>query len=261
MIEFQTGLTGTLSLLDSGLPEITQNLFINGPGSSSVTVTGRGVHRVFKIGSHLTVEIGGLTITNGSTSGNGGGILAGSDTTLIVSNSTISSNTGSFGGGIENKKGLVLSISDSLITGNQARSGGGIDAYGSIEILNSVISNNTATEQGGGVFVNGNASLSVSDSTFSSNRTLFGGGIVLLSPSSQAIITDSNFSGNIATSTGGAVYNKIGTLILNANKFGVAVTNGIANTANSLLNNVNNLNGNTGMGNDPDTCNANTGNC
>src|SRR5437763_4375377 len=79
---------GTINLTGA-LPDITGDLTINGPGSNLLTVrrdTG-GFYRIFAVSFPATVNISGLTVTNGLTAdgapgsffggmgGNGGGIL------------------------------------------------------------------------------------------------------------------------------------------------------------------------------------------
>jgi len=85
---------------------------------------------VFIIGDEKTVTIKNLTITKGNTTGNGGAILN-EKGTLTVINSTIGGNTAVKGGGIS--------------SGN---SGGG----GATTLENCTITNNIATNSGGGIY-------------------------------------------------------------------------------------------------------------
>ena len=58
--------TGTITLTTGELA-INKNLTINGPGSSSLTISGNNSSRIFYIdGSSVTVNLSGLTITNGN---------------------------------------------------------------------------------------------------------------------------------------------------------------------------------------------------
>ncbi|NJM00499.1 MAG: hypothetical protein HC924_17730, partial [Synechococcaceae cyanobacterium SM2_3_2] len=87
-----------------------------------------------------------------------------------------------------------------------------------------------------------------------------GGGI----NGSIVMVSNSTLSGNSAGFQGGGIYTpggNFGSVILNSNKFGTAVPSGTANVAPTGGPNVFNLNGNTGSGNDPSTCNASSGNC
>ena len=55
---------------------ISQNLIIMGPGADSLSVSGGGAVRVFSIADgSLTVEINGITISNGNSDQAGGGVF------------------------------------------------------------------------------------------------------------------------------------------------------------------------------------------
>lgn len=53
---------------------INQALTLNGAGAGTTTLGGQGIHRVLAINATGTVNINNLTIANGSTTGNGGGL-------------------------------------------------------------------------------------------------------------------------------------------------------------------------------------------
>ena len=74
-ITFSVSVPGTI-MLSSALPTITGDLSIDGPGASSLTVSGNNSFRVFLIESGTDVAISNLTISNGKATGNfGGGIF------------------------------------------------------------------------------------------------------------------------------------------------------------------------------------------
>ncbi|MCP4693999.1 MAG: hypothetical protein GY859_38550 [Desulfobacterales bacterium] len=119
----------------------------------------------------------GCTMENNqAASGNGGGAYFGGSPTLEAC--AISKNTASGNGG-----GLCFfssfhagSIARCVIHQNSATRGGGI--YGnSSSITNSVISANTASQEGGGVYVMGHAAPGIMNATFSLNSAVSGGGI------------------------------------------------------------------------------------
>src|SRR5947209_14949340 len=130
-ISFSVTSTITLS---SALPDITTDMTISGPGASQLTVSGQNSVRVFNVTAAGTVNISGLTVSNGNSSGqNGGGIQNGSGT-LSVNNSTFSNNSGNRGGAIYNDSGTV-SVTNSIFNNNSVNSrGGGI--YNNIGTLN-----------------------------------------------------------------------------------------------------------------------------
>jgi hypothetical protein len=93
-------------VLTSGELLVDKSITLSGPGAANVTVDGNASSRVFHIGARKTVSIFGLTITNGSTSGNapddyGGGIYN-DHAKLTLSDCTISGNLAGFGGGVFN---------------------------------------------------------------------------------------------------------------------------------------------------------------
>ncbi|MCH8042402.1 MAG: right-handed parallel beta-helix repeat-containing protein [Planctomycetes bacterium] len=207
-IEFNVAVVGTINLT-SGELAITDSLTINGPGPDVLTIDANEQSRVFNIDddteTRLDVEINGVTITRGLSTGNGGGII--SFENLSVTNSTISGNTAgdrfSDGGGIYVRFGDVT-ITNSTISGNTtATFGGGMYVVrGSVTVTNSTISGNTAGSFGGGI--NAFNGVTVTNSTISGNTAGgFGGGIYA---HRMVTVINSIITGNIASSQGGGIY-------------------------------------------------------
>jgi predicted outer membrane repeat protein len=94
---------------------------ITGPGASSLTISGNNTFEVFYINLTVSVSISGLTITNGRSSGNGGGIY--SNGVLTLTNAVVSNNSANYGGGIYNPGSLTLI--NSTVSGNSASGDGG----------------------------------------------------------------------------------------------------------------------------------------
>lgn len=168
------------TILDLTTPmAINTNVTITGPGEGALSVSGNNATEVFQVGSNANVSISGLTIENGSSSTGGAinnaGVLRIYNATLVnnsstagggaifntgsltLSNTTVTNNTdGSTegGGGIANEETGTANISSSTISGNHASSGsgGGVSNQGILDITTSLISNNTASVEGGGVF-------------------------------------------------------------------------------------------------------------
>src|SRR5204862_2814277 len=137
---------------------INQSITISGPGPSSLRVARDQQatnFRIFHLMPNHTVEISGLTISNGQLlqSENGGGILN-DHATLTMINCAISGNvangmspTQAGGGGIYNNG--TLSLVNSTVSGNSATGpwsygGGGIYNAGALTITQSSISVNAA---------------------------------------------------------------------------------------------------------------------
>ena len=200
--------TGTITLTSAVI--IPKNLTISGPGAANLTISGGGTTNVFVIPSSFSVNISGLTIANGFTGSNGGGIFN-QNGNLTVSNLTFSNNRAStYGGGIYGNGG-TLTVSNCTFTGGNAAYGGGIMLQNApLTVSNSTFASNTVGSWGGGIFFDGYNNpantLTVLNSTFSANSANSGGGLYRYS-AITATVANSTFSANTATSQGGGLYN------------------------------------------------------
>ena len=150
-------------------------------------------------------ELSRLTLSDGDAGfGTGGAILVDFGADLTILDSRISSNSADrFGGGIYNDG--TLSVINSTLSGNSAANGGGISNYGTLSILNSTLSGNPAN-YGGGIYNDG--TLSVINSTLSGNSAQDdGGGIYNYGTLS---VLNSTLSGNSAQGDGGGIFNDSG---------------------------------------------------
>jgi hypothetical protein len=232
-VDFQAGLTGAITLTTGELA-ITKDLTISGPGSSVLTVSGNHASRVFDIAASFTVSISGLTVADGFTTGNGGGIYSAG--TLTVTDSTLSGNSATgngpgYGGGIYNGSGGRVTVTGSTLSGNSAgNSGGGIfndygtltltactvssnsgdglvNNYGTVTVTVCTVSDNSGGDAGGGIFNQGNdgfdiGTLTLTGCTVSGNSArgpgthAEGGGVY-----NTGVLSASNctFSGNWAS--------------------------------------------------------------
>ena len=171
IVTFALSLSGQTITLTSTLV-INKNITIDGSSlPSKVNISGNNQVMIFLIVAPAKVTMKNLVIKNGysangtggiyndgyltmiqsditgNAGASGGGIKNGG--TLLLSNSTISSNVAAVGGGIDNRGNLR--IARSVVTGNAATSGGGIwNSYGTITVVNSTVSNNSATSTAGG---------------------------------------------------------------------------------------------------------------
>ena len=219
-INFDSLLNGQTITLTSGELLVDKSVTIRGPGSDNLTVDGNHSSRVFHVSRWVSAAIAGLTITNGSAEGDGGGGIHNDHATLAVDNCTVSGNHAAWGGGIHNdgsNGSATLTVSNSTFSGN------------SVAAPYSVGS-------GGGIFnsgFDGSATLTVTNSTFSGNVAGLigvygtGGGIYNDGPFGSATLTlnNSTFSGNAAGYVGGGIYNgsataTIGNTVLNAGASG-----------------------------------------
>ena len=162
-----------------------------------------------------TLTVTGSTFT-GNTAANYGGAIYNHGNSTITSTHFIDNTANGIsgrGGAIFNIGG-TLTLINSNFTNNTAKgsSGGAIDNSGILNIINCSFTNNTATDtwgRGGAIYNTG--TLNVTGSNFTGNNaTMFAGAIWNDGGSSTApvIISKSTFNGNSANSdSGGAIYN------------------------------------------------------
>ena len=188
------------------------------------------------------VELVGLTVTGGSTGGEGGGIY--NAATLTVTDCTLTGNAAYSGGGIYNSG--TLTVTGSTLAGNASNSGGGIYNAGTLTIDGGMLADN-ASSTGGGIYnlgtltiiggtLEGNAAegsrgggiynrgtLTLTGSTLMGNtayggRKGGGGGIYNDGLSTLAVV-NSTFCGNSVhgdSASGGGIYNGGTTTIANS---------------------------------------------
>ncbi len=230
--------TGTIVLTNT-LPSISQDLTINGPGATNLTISGANSYLVLQVnGVNLTLS--GVTIANGN-SGSGGGIfnflgtvnISGTtfnnnrapsfngggiysvNGTLNITNSIFYSNTVSGSGGGIYSNGTIVNLTNSSIYSNTASStGGGIyQTGGALFITNSAIYSNTSPSTGGAIYLNSSVLNLAGGSVYSNTASSDGGGIYL--NSSALFLTSSSVYSNTAIfANGGAIYNNNGTLFV-----------------------------------------------
>ncbi len=182
-ITFDTDYTITLASELS----IAKSLTITGTGAGNTIIQANAnpntaTYRVFNISSG-TVTISDMTIRNGNTTNNGGGIYHDS-ATLTLNNCTVSGNTASnYGGGIYKYVG-TLTMTNCTVSGNTADDSGGIHNYvGNLTMTNCTVSGNTANDgswSGGGLTNESDVS-TITNCTFANNTSTYndGGGIFL----------------------------------------------------------------------------------
>jgi filamentous hemagglutinin family protein len=212
---------------------INKNLTLNGTGANNTIVSGNSFFQVFDIGNNSTINMNGLTISDGFVNGTGGGILVNTGSTLNLSNSNFSNNSADLdGGGVYVSSGAVLNLTNSDFSNNSANGvaingGGAIRNFGATTVANSSFTNNSAFNYGGAIYTGG-GTLNVIDSMFTGNRG--SSGAIDNSGGSKSIISNSTFSGNTARSDGGAISNYTGTVsISNSTFFNNSATDAGAN--------------------------------
>ncbi|MBS1795850.1 MAG: VCBS repeat-containing protein [Acidobacteria bacterium] len=143
---FNTPQTITLSL---GELAVNKNLTILGMDANLTTVSANSASRVFTTSSTgvFNVILQGLTIANGFPSGGAGGAIS-NNGNLTVSQCHVTNSLATLGGGIFNGNSGTLTVLNSTISNNTALnsdSGGGIDSRGALNVFISTVSGNSAT--------------------------------------------------------------------------------------------------------------------
>ena len=215
-IVFGHGVQGDIEL-DSAALSITNNLTINGPGASKLTIDAGSHSQIFAI-STPTVTLNGLTLTGGKVTNGGGAIIT--NGTLTVNNCHILDNETTSGNGGAIASDGSLTIENSLISGNEAANGRGgaiyDDTMGAFVMKNTIVSGNSAMGgfSGGGIFADAYHGISITGSTVADNTgTATGGGIYANAGNASkfSVVTISNtlIAGNSMTNSnyeGGGVF-------------------------------------------------------
>ena len=174
---------------------LTKDLTLIGAGAGKTILDGQGVvdRTVIEVGPGATVALEGLSITggHGRARANAG-------------------NPSGQGGGITNAGDLTLT--DCLITGNRAADGGGIFTTGVLRLVTSRVQKNRSTE-GGGIFTyrdlnlpEGTGTVTLVDSAVTNNTADTDGGGIRLEGGSLSLEGRSRVAGNRANGTGGGIY-------------------------------------------------------
>lgn len=216
-IVLQEDYTGSLTIFDWIRLNLNKKTVT---GTITVDLSGKKAD-----GSRGTVEIVNGTITGGTESGVK--ITGAEGSEILLKDLTITGNrndTSGYGGGVSmgGKHGgtvenASLTIKDSVISGNTSTAqGGGVYAAvtdGSVSITDSTLSGNSATAQGGGISVSASGS---TDVTLSGNTILEntagqdGGGIYLSRPEQSETAPDTTICGNTiqknSGKNGGGIY-------------------------------------------------------
>jgi IPT/TIG domain-containing protein len=224
----QTITLGAGTAGDQGLPEMTGQVNILGPGANWLTISGNNDTKVGTVlrfqpaTTSVTAMLYGLAVAGGNTGGVAAGIYSGGSLTVIAS--AISGNSangpGAGGGGIYAASG-TLTLTGSTVSGNSVTcsgsgclpvSGGGIaTAGGAVTLTNSTVSGNSANGPGaggGGIFINSDT-LALTNSTVSGNSVTCGSGCAIagggiFNDSGTLTLANSIVAGNSTSTSGGA---------------------------------------------------------
>ena len=182
--------SGTITL-GSGQITVTDELTIDGPSASALTISGNDAGRVLQVNG-VPLHLDDVTIANGAADPSGGGILSmGGNVTvaratfagnsanaeggairsvgassLTITNSTFFGNEAGFAGGaISNGFGGPLTITNSSFVGNAASVGGGLYTTVDSTLRNTLVANSPFGNNCSGTFLDGGGNLSWPDTT------------------------------------------------------------------------------------------------
>jgi hypothetical protein len=222
-IDFAPGLHGTITLT-SGVLAITQSVTITGPGAGTITINGNHTTTVFDIAPNVVnqdVTISGLTITGGTATTDGAGILANDLVrTLTLSGDRITGNqvsitdpaSASGGAGVYINGGTLV-VNSSTITGNSVTlTGAGSDASGGAGLY----SNGGAVTLTGSDVSNNTVHQSASTGSSGGAGIYSDGGDVDAETSTVDNNTDTVDSSTGGSDGGGGIYSNGGTVTLGA---------------------------------------------
>ncbi|MBN1327010.1 MAG: hypothetical protein JW996_03575, partial [Candidatus Cloacimonetes bacterium] len=166
-------------------------------------------------GGGISLQQSSIIVRNTIISGNtaehdGGGLLISMESSPHLENCRFINNTSRYdGGGIFVSGGSSAFLENMMIDGNQATdgmdgSGGGISCWGSdLYLSESVLSNNSSQEHGGGIELNLESTASLSNVDIIGNNSFYGGGLSVMD--SYLTLEQVLISGNCAQYGGGGI--------------------------------------------------------
>lgn len=206
--------TGTI-VLTEGQMFIYDDVVITGPGPAALTVDANDESRIFYLYSSaedIAVTISGLTLTGGNSESGVGGAIRMYNETLTLDDMVVTGNTGAEGGGIW-AEAATLNVTDSIFSDNTASSkeGGGIGTEAVVvSISGSTIARNQSGTDGGGVS-GFRSNFTITGTEFDDNTSgQDGGGLSVVNFFNSGSVTldldDSYFHDNDAVFGGGLAF-------------------------------------------------------
>ena len=196
--------TDALFQIGTDVTGVTVNV---GESGGTLTIDGNGntvtaSRSLINAGSSgNTVKISKKAILqNNVTSGTHGAAIYAKDSTVIIEGGTVQNNdcsakSKSYGGAIY---ATNFEMSSGYLYGNKSVDAGGVYVLGSANITGGTISNNTASNYGGGIYLVGVTNSSISGVTFESNTGTTRGGAIYIAGTSTVDITDCTFTNNVS---------------------------------------------------------------
>jgi len=212
---------GTFIFSDSQNYDLT----LQGSSPKAVMLSGENTDQVLLFNSTTstaTIHLVNISVVNGNTTEDGGGIQTGEHYSVSITNCRISGNmAGGYGGGFYGI-GPLTAANSTLENNTAGSSGGGFYGGGQLTVTNSAITGNTAGTSGGGFYAmespSGAKSAIVKNSTISGNTAGgYGGGFYADGSSERTTtVTNSILSDNTASSGGAGFFTNGAATVINS---------------------------------------------
>jgi CSLREA domain-containing protein len=215
---YQLSLVGTNEDANvNGDLDITDPVTINGAGPTQTVIDGNGAvtgERVIDLLANANIS--GVTVENGTSPGQGGGIQVhgGISGAVNLDNVVISNNASvSHGGGIDADGATNITnstLSGNMVTGTAQKDGGAMDADAPVSLTNVMVTGNhvdaSSNGFGGGLALYGGATVDHVTVTGNSSTGQGGGIDAGANPGKTTTITNSTIDNNTTGGFGGGVY-------------------------------------------------------
>ena len=204
-ITFEPALAGGTLALSTGPLVPVNSVTVDASGAPGIVLDGGGIDRVLIVDPGLEVNLAHLVVTNGYGWQLAGGILNNGALTLdhvTVTGNVMATDAGDFwqgGGGIYTGEGGSLNLVDSTVSDNiSGWAGGGLYSFfnTTTAITRSTVSGNIATDVGGGMRSLSNAE--IVNSTFSGNESIGWYGGALFVTDGVVTVTNSTVADNVS---------------------------------------------------------------
>ena len=194
---------GAIAVTDDALPEISDCEITN--NSSAYGGGGFYCNTGFDHPQALT----DCLISGNSTGGDGGGIFAVTSSTVTITRCDVSDNSAAGDGGAVHTSQLAAQITDSVFNRNSAGEYGGAlylrGDMGPAFIINSIVKDNTAGRDGGGIHSSGSSPAITNCLITGNSASRNGGGISVSSLPANPIIRNCTITENSAVEQGGGI--------------------------------------------------------
>ena len=208
--------------LNSGQITLQDDVTITGNGMGNTILDGanNGSNRILGAINLTDITIEGITFQNSNNTGvNSSALGIGETNNATISNCEFLNNSsnGELGSGALGVRNTNITISGCIFEGNTAinneASGGaiGTSENGTVTIINTLFSNNTAVKSGGALEVRSSGDVLIQNSKFLNNTVTGsndGGGAFFVLGNANTTILSSEFIENNTNGNGGAIYNQ-----------------------------------------------------